>query len=243
LFNRLFLYILCWKFQHQTNMLIEIAPWSVKLKKIILFHFYICSTVSYEESSITYVWKNDEDTLRKSPSLTTLNAYLIRNKTDDCDVRGNWRGMKLFTSFSNLWETLSFTFTMLIHSFRKLFMFKSWADIYKGSCILLYNRFHTRNHPCYIILHHVLAWMECSAGKVKHKEQIIFLNISLFIFIPSLHCRVMIGKFNKIHNFFISFFLHPLISSSLDFIIKLIICYVLKKTFAIITYQNTITAC
>lgn len=52
----------------------------------------INNLVSYEESSITYVWKNDEDTLRKSPSLTTLNAYLIRNKTDDCDVKGTWRG-------------------------------------------------------------------------------------------------------------------------------------------------------
>lgn len=50
------------------------------------------STVSYEEQAITYVWKNDEDTLRKSPSLTTLNAYLIKNATDVCDVKGNWRG-------------------------------------------------------------------------------------------------------------------------------------------------------
>lgn len=39
------------------------------------------------------MWKNDEDTLRKSPSLTTLNAYLIKNATDVCDVKGNWRGM------------------------------------------------------------------------------------------------------------------------------------------------------
>lgn len=48
--------------------------------------------VSYEEQAISYVWKNDEDTLRKSPSLTTLNAYLVRNATDVCDVKGNWRG-------------------------------------------------------------------------------------------------------------------------------------------------------
>lgn len=48
--------------------------------------------VSYEESSIRYVWKNDEDTLRKSPSLTTLNAYLIQNETNICDVKGTWRG-------------------------------------------------------------------------------------------------------------------------------------------------------
>lgn len=62
------------------------------------YNFVFLRSVSYEESQITYVWKNDEDTLRKSPSLTTLNAYLIRNKTDDCDVRGNWRG-ELFTFF------------------------------------------------------------------------------------------------------------------------------------------------
>ncbi|KAL7046804.1 hypothetical protein ACKWTF_002715 [Chironomus riparius] len=61
-------------------------------------------SISYEESSITYVWKNDEDTLRKSPSLTTLNAYLIRNKTDDCDVKGTWRG-----NYSCLKVELTFT--------------------------------------------------------------------------------------------------------------------------------------
>ncbi|XP_070494348.1 glutamate-gated chloride channel subunit beta-like isoform X1 [Chironomus tepperi] len=61
-------------------------------------------SISYEESLITYVWKNDEDTLRKSPSLTTLNAYLIRNKTDDCDVKGTWRG-----NYSCLKVELTFT--------------------------------------------------------------------------------------------------------------------------------------
>jgi hypothetical protein len=49
-------------------------------------------TVSYEQSAITYVWKNDEDTLRKSPSLTTLNAYLIQNQTIACPIKGSWRG-------------------------------------------------------------------------------------------------------------------------------------------------------
>lgn len=57
----------------------------------------ICSTqhkclVSYELSHITYVWKNDEDTLRKSPSLTTLNAYLIQNATTTCPIKASWRG-------------------------------------------------------------------------------------------------------------------------------------------------------
>lgn len=52
-----------------------------------------CSTVvSYELSHITYVWKNDEDTLRKSPSLTTLNAYLIQNATTTCPIKASWRG-------------------------------------------------------------------------------------------------------------------------------------------------------
>lgn len=50
------------------------------------------STVSYELSHITYVWKNDEDTLRKSPSLTTLNAYLIQNATTTCPIKASWRG-------------------------------------------------------------------------------------------------------------------------------------------------------
>lgn len=48
--------------------------------------------VSYELSHITYVWKNDEDTLRKSPSLTTLNAYLIQNATTICPIKASWRG-------------------------------------------------------------------------------------------------------------------------------------------------------
>jgi hypothetical protein len=68
-------------------------------------HKISCSTVSYEEQAITYVWKNDEDTLRKSPSLTTLNAYLIKNATDVCDVKGNWRGedsSRAFRSVSNV---------------------------------------------------------------------------------------------------------------------------------------------
>lgn len=48
--------------------------------------------VSYEQTAITYVWKNAEDTLRKSPSLTTLNAYLIDNKTITCPIKAIWRG-------------------------------------------------------------------------------------------------------------------------------------------------------
>lgn len=62
----------------------------------------LTSIVSYEQSAITYVWKNDEDTLRKSPSLTTLNAYLIQNATQECDVKGNWRGKYLIKRFFQL---------------------------------------------------------------------------------------------------------------------------------------------
>lgn len=49
-------------------------------------------TVSYEQTAITYVWKNSEETLRKSPSLTTLNAYLIKNATINCPIKAIWRG-------------------------------------------------------------------------------------------------------------------------------------------------------
>lgn len=60
------------------------------------FHLTI---VSYEAHAIKYVWKNDEDTLRKSPSLTTLNAYLTKNSTDNCEEKGNWRGEDWNTFF------------------------------------------------------------------------------------------------------------------------------------------------
>lgn len=49
-------------------------------------------SVSYEQTAITYVWKNDEGTLRKSPSLTSLNAYLIKNQTITCPIKVSWRG-------------------------------------------------------------------------------------------------------------------------------------------------------
>ncbi|KAG8277773.1 hypothetical protein J6590_035002 [Homalodisca vitripennis] len=49
-------------------------------------------SISYDLSAITYVWKNDEATLRKSPSLTTLNAYLIKNQTIPCPTKASWRG-------------------------------------------------------------------------------------------------------------------------------------------------------
>ncbi|XP_030761974.1 glutamate-gated chloride channel isoform X11 [Sitophilus oryzae] len=49
-------------------------------------------SISYETTSMNYVWKNDEDVLRKSPSLTTLNAYLINNQTLPCPVQSSWRG-------------------------------------------------------------------------------------------------------------------------------------------------------
>ncbi|XP_063226565.1 glutamate-gated chloride channel isoform X10 [Bacillus rossius redtenbacheri] len=48
-------------------------------------------SISYEKPAISYVWKNDEDTLRKSPSLKTQNAYLIQNQTVTCSAT-SWRG-------------------------------------------------------------------------------------------------------------------------------------------------------
>ncbi|XP_031333216.1 glutamate-gated chloride channel isoform X4 [Photinus pyralis] len=48
-------------------------------------------SISYEQNAMKYVWKNDEDTLRKSPSLTTLNAYLISNQTIECSTKTSWR--------------------------------------------------------------------------------------------------------------------------------------------------------
>lgn len=47
-------------------------------------------------SAIKYVWKNDESTLKKSPSLKTLNAYLDRNHTTECPSTGSWRGNVIF---------------------------------------------------------------------------------------------------------------------------------------------------
>ncbi|XP_024086300.1 glutamate-gated chloride channel isoform X6 [Cimex lectularius] len=52
---------------------------------------FAMESISYEQSAITYVWKNDEGTLRKSPSLTTLNAYLIQNQTIACPTKASWR--------------------------------------------------------------------------------------------------------------------------------------------------------
>ncbi|XP_030761966.1 glutamate-gated chloride channel isoform X3 [Sitophilus oryzae] len=66
-------------------------------------------SISYETTSMNYVWKNDEDVLRKSPSLTTLNAYLINNQTLPCPVQSSWRGMELFGNYSCLRVHLIFT--------------------------------------------------------------------------------------------------------------------------------------
>ncbi|EGI67568.1 Glutamate-gated chloride channel subunit beta, partial [Acromyrmex echinatior] len=53
---------------------------------------FAIESISYEQTAITYVWKNDEGTLRKSPSLTALNAYLIKNQTITCPIKVSWRG-------------------------------------------------------------------------------------------------------------------------------------------------------
>ncbi|XP_024868257.1 glutamate-gated chloride channel-like isoform X4 [Temnothorax curvispinosus] len=53
---------------------------------------FAIESISYEQTAITYVWKNDEGTLRTSPSLTALNAYLIKNQTITCPIKVSWRG-------------------------------------------------------------------------------------------------------------------------------------------------------
>ncbi|XP_049842402.1 glutamate-gated chloride channel isoform X4 [Schistocerca gregaria] len=65
---------------------------------------FAMESISYEQKYITYVWKNSEETLRKSPSLTTLNAYLIKNATTECEKKSIWRG-----NYSCLKVDLSFT--------------------------------------------------------------------------------------------------------------------------------------
>ncbi|XP_058458294.1 uncharacterized protein LOC131434953 isoform X14 [Malaya genurostris] len=60
---------------------------------------FALESISYEQSAIRYVWKNDEDTLRKSPSLTTLNAYLIQNQTITCPIKASWRGVTTMLNF------------------------------------------------------------------------------------------------------------------------------------------------
>ncbi|CAG9841084.1 unnamed protein product [Diabrotica balteata] len=55
-------------------------------------------------TAIKYVWKNGEDVLRKSPSLMTLNAYLINNSTLVCPIKSSWRG-----NYSCLMVELIFT--------------------------------------------------------------------------------------------------------------------------------------
>ncbi|XP_028133159.1 glutamate-gated chloride channel isoform X3 [Diabrotica virgifera virgifera] len=61
-------------------------------------------SISYEMTAIKYVWKNGEDVLRKSPSLMTLNAYLINNSTLVCPIKSSWRG-----NYSCLMVELIFT--------------------------------------------------------------------------------------------------------------------------------------
>ncbi|XP_063911653.1 glutamate-gated chloride channel alpha isoform X12 [Zophobas morio] len=49
-------------------------------------------SISYEMKNIKYKWKDEnEDVLKKSSSLATLNAYLIKNQTLECNSNNNWR--------------------------------------------------------------------------------------------------------------------------------------------------------
>ncbi|XP_051173868.1 glutamate-gated chloride channel isoform X2 [Leptopilina boulardi] len=62
---------------------------------------FAIESISYEQTAITYVWKNDEGTLRKSPSLTTLNAYLIQNQTITCPIKASWRDRQLMADYED----------------------------------------------------------------------------------------------------------------------------------------------
>lgn len=64
---------------------------------------FAMESISYEEKQISYIWKNDEATLKNSPSLTTLNAYLVENATILCPIK-SWRG-----NYSCLKVELTFT--------------------------------------------------------------------------------------------------------------------------------------
>lgn len=68
------------------------------LTSLLIVFVLLLFLVSYEQSAIRYVWRNDEDTLRKSPSLTTLNAYLIKNATITCPIKNSWRGKEIISS-------------------------------------------------------------------------------------------------------------------------------------------------
>lgn len=64
-------------------------------------------------TSIKYVWKNDEDVLRKSPSLTTLNAYLINNSTLICPTKSSWRGEQDHFNILNIHTLYIYAFIIL----------------------------------------------------------------------------------------------------------------------------------
>lgn len=107
-------------------------------------------SVSYDLSAITYVWKNDEATLRKSPSLTTLNAYLIKNQTIPCPTKASWRGQSTSVSVSRLllfmrsFSSLELCFTLLyIVLYRLRFLtFKSVLyGLINRLLVLFYYRF------------------------------------------------------------------------------------------------------
>ncbi|XP_065566577.1 glutamate-gated chloride channel-like isoform X1 [Artemia franciscana] len=64
--------------------------------EIFPFDDPVCSfsveSISYEKSRMLYQWTDDEATLRKTPSLSSLNAYLMENSTTVCPDRFRWRG-------------------------------------------------------------------------------------------------------------------------------------------------------
>ncbi|CAG0922633.1 unnamed protein product, partial [Notodromas monacha] len=65
-------------------------------------------SISYERDEMIFKWVNDTETqgttLKKSKRLTTLNAYMVSNRTSECEEQLTWRG-----NYSCLMVELVFT--------------------------------------------------------------------------------------------------------------------------------------
>lgn len=57
---------------------------------MILLEFFPPSTVSHEKDQLELVWSSKVP-VQRSPSLKTINAYMIRNETGRCNKRHHWR--------------------------------------------------------------------------------------------------------------------------------------------------------
>ncbi|XP_069156328.1 glycine receptor subunit alpha-4 isoform X1 [Procambarus clarkii] len=53
---------------------------------------FAMESISYEKHELTYDWLNNGTSLVKSKKLRLLNAYMIMNRTVECDNNFDWRG-------------------------------------------------------------------------------------------------------------------------------------------------------